>query len=202
MLRSWFIQNRREIIMILFLNACVREDSRTKRLTDHLLAKLDDSVQEVRLSEIRFPRVDEDFLRHRDRCVAERDYSDEIFDYAKTFAQADTIIVAAPFWDLSFPSMLKQYFEQINVLGLTFVYSADGIPQGLCKAKTLYYVTTAGGPIYSEEYGYGYVKALAQTFYGIPETTLFKADGLDIYGADVEGILHEAENQIDSAFES
>ena len=38
-----------------------------------------------------------------------------------------------------------EYFEQINVLGITFVYTPEGYPKGLCRAKALYYVTTAGG---------------------------------------------------------
>ena len=41
-----------------------------------------------------------------------------MFDLAKQFAEADEVIIAAPFWDLSFPAALKQYFEQINVLGI------------------------------------------------------------------------------------
>jgi len=187
--------------MLLFINACVTEESRTKRLADYLIAKMDDTVQEVRLSEIDFPRADADFLRRRDAFLEKKDYSDAMFDHAKNFAAADTIVIAAPFWDLSFPAALKQYFEQINVLGLTFVYSEEGIPQGLCSAKKLYYVTTAGGTIFSEEYGYGYVKALAQGFYGISNTAIFKAEGLDIWGADVDGILRETERQIEKVLE-
>jgi len=141
--------------------------------------------------------VDADFLHRRDCFIAKAKYSDKMFDLAKDFAAADEIVIAAPFWDLSFPAALKQYFEQINVTGITFFYSDDGIPQGLCKAKTLYYVTTVGGTIFSEEYGYGYVKALAQGFYGIQNTVLFKAEGLDIIGADVEKILRETEQRID-----
>ena len=58
-----------------------------------------------------------------------------MFSLAKEFAIADTIVIAAPYYDLSFPAMLKQYFEQINVLGVTFTYSDSGIPEGLCKAR-------------------------------------------------------------------
>ena len=68
---------------------------------------------------------------------------------------------------------------------------------GSCSVKRLFYVTTAGGPILSAEYGYGYVKALAEGFYQIPEIHLIKAEGLDIWGADVEAILREAEAGID-----
>ena len=85
--------------------------------------------------------------------------------------------------------MLKQYIEQINVVGLTFKYLDNGMPMGLCKAGRLYYVTTAGGPIVSDEYGFGYVRTIAEVFYGIKDIHYIKAEGLDIVGADVEAIL-------------
>ncbi|MBQ7201644.1 MAG: NAD(P)H-dependent oxidoreductase, partial [Eubacterium sp.] len=94
-----------------------------------------------------------------------------------------------PYWDLSFPAVLKTYFEQINVLGVTFDYSDDGVPSGLCKAKKLYYITTSGGDFAPDEFGYGYVDALAKNYYGIQETKLIKATGLDLVGADPEKIL-------------
>ncbi|SFB31669.1 FMN-dependent NADH-azoreductase [Acetitomaculum ruminis DSM 5522] len=175
--------------MILFINACVRKKSRTLRLANKLLCKLEDDVKEVRLEEVEFPVFNEEFIILRDELEAKGNYDHEIFDLARDFAKADTIVIAAPYYDLSFPAMLKQYFEQINILGLTFTYSESGIPKGLCKAKYLYYVTTAGGYIISEEYGFGYVKALANTFYGIEDVRQIKAEGLDIAGADVEGIL-------------
>ena len=102
------------------------------------------------------------------------------------------VVIAAPFRDLSFPAVLKQYLEQINVRGITFFYTPEGLPAGLCRAKRLTYVTTAGGDFFPEEFGAGYVKALAQNFYGIPEFRLLKATGLDIIGADVEAIMASA----------
>ena len=186
---------------ILFINACVREQSRTKRLADHLLSQLSGEVSEVRIADIAFPTVDEAFLQERDALISRRDYLSPIFTYARDFASAYVIVIAAPFWDLSFPAALKQYFEQVNVNGITFRYTEEGIPQGLCRAEKLYYVTTAGGPIYSEEYGFGYVKALAQTFYGIPEVRLIKAEGLDIVGADVEEILQGGMKEINAALQ-
>ncbi len=186
--------------MILFINACVRQASRTRRLADRLLARLGGPVTEIRLWEHCFPSVDERFLAERERLIAEGRFDTPLFEQARLFAAADTVVVAAPYWDLSFPSALKQYFEQICVLGLTFKY-VDDRPVGLCRADKLYYVTTAGGPIYSDEPGYGYVKALAQVFYGIPETVCVKAEGLDLAGADVEGILRDAEDRIDRMFD-
>ena len=178
-----------EVIMVLFINACVRKESRTKQLADHVLSKLNEPYEEVYLNAIDFPVVDESFLGRRDRLIADREFGDPMFDLARQFAEADEIVIAAPFWDLSFPATLKQYFEPINVTGVTFYYTPEGIPNGLCRAKSLTYVTTAGGDFFPEEYGAGYVKALAQNFYGIPEFRLIKATGLDIIGADVDAII-------------
>ena len=182
--------------MILFLNACVRKESRTRSLASYLISKLHDDVKTVQLSELDFPRADESFLKKRDACIEKGDYSAAMFDLAKEFAAADTIVIAAPFWDFSFPAALKQYIEQINVLGITFSYTEEGVPVGLCRAEKLYYVTTAGGRIFSDEYGYGYVKALAQNFYGIKEVEIIKAIGLDIMGADAGAIMDEIINKI------
>lgn len=178
--------------MILFINACVRKQSRTHRLAKELLDTLDGEIKEVRLEEVQFPVVDEEFINRREALKNAGKYDDPMFSLGRDFANADTIVIAAPYYDLSFPAMLKQYFEQINVLGLTFTYSESGVPTGLCKANKLYYITTAGGPILSDDYGFGYVKALANTFYGISEVYQIKAEGLDIVGADVEAILKAA----------
>ncbi len=186
--------------MILYINACVREKSRTRRLAEYLLTKLGGPVREARLSDIAFPAADQKFLDLRDELLGRGELDHSIFEQARLFAAADIIVVAAPYWDLSFPAALKQYFEQVNAIGVTFTYSNDGIPVGMCRAKCLYYVTTAGGPLLSDEYGFGYVKALAEEFYHIPEMKLIKAEGLDIVGADVEAIMRQTERYIDSLF--
>ena len=159
-------------------------------------------MTEVRPNELGLPTADEKFIDERQRLTAEGDFSAEFFAPAKQFSKADIIVVAAPYWDLSFPAALKAYFEQINVLGLTFEYTPEGQPVGLCRAKKLFYVTTAGGYIGSDEYGFGYVKALAETFYGIGEVKCFAAQALDIFGSDTEGILAAAEADIDGYFEN
>ena len=177
--------------MKLFVNACVRKGSRTRRLADCLLSGSKEPFEEVLLSEIRFPIADEAFLKRRDELLLKRRFDDPMFSLARQFAEADRIVIAAPYWDLSFPAVLKQYFEHINVLGITFEYTPEGYPRGLCRADDLCYITTAGGNYCPEEFGFGYVKALAQNFYGIKKVRQIKAAGLDIAGADVEGIIEE-----------
>ena len=181
---------------ILYVNACVRKNSRTKLLAEKLLARLGRPIEEVRLEEISFPVFNEAFNDRRDRLIAQGDFQDPLFDLARQFSEADTIVIAAPYWDLSFPAMLKQYLEQITVVGLTFKYSEEGVPVSLCRAKRLFYVTTAGGNYVPDDYGFGYVKALVQSYYAIPDVRKIEADGLDIVGADVDAIMAEAEEAL------
>jgi FMN-dependent NADH-azoreductase len=183
--------------MILFINACVRAShSRTLRLANVLLQNINKPFTELVLSDISFQPVDYSYIQTRDMLLSEGDYTNPMFDFARQFAAAEIIVRAAPYWDLSFPAMLKQYFEQINVSGITFKYTEKGYPVGLCKAKKLYYVTTAGGMFFPEEYGFGYIRALAENFYGIKDCIMFKVLGLDIDGADEEQILQECEKDI------
>ena len=128
-------------------------------------------------------------LEKRTRFIENGDYTFPIFKYAKQFAEAEIIIISAPYWDLSFPAELKIYIENIYVTGITSKYGTDGVPIGLCKAEKLYYVTTAGGP-YLPDYSYNYIKDIAKCF-GIPETELIKAEMLDVDGAFVEGLIRE-----------
>ena len=178
--------------MILYIDCCVRKDSRTKRLADAILKLLEGEIEHIRLEDISCPVTDEAFLTRRDQLKAEGRFEDPIFDLGKQFASADTVVIAAPYYDLSFPASLKQYIEHINVSGITFTHTPQGEPKGLCKAKDLYYITTDGGYFCPEDYGYGYIKALAENFYGIRNTRLISAGGLDLDGADPEKIMSDA----------
>lgn len=177
---------------ILFVNACVRPCSRTLDLAETLLQKLKGDIRQVNLQEISLPALDLNGMQKRDQAVQRNDFSDPVFDTAKQFAEADVIVIAAPYWDLMFPAALKIYLENITVCNVTFRYSEKGIPKSLCRAKALYYVTTAGGFIGQNDFGFSYVKALAQNFFGIEEVKCYTAEGLDIFGADVDRIMSEA----------
>lgn len=79
---------------ILFINACVRKDSRTKRLANKLLQKLNKPYTELCLGDIQFPTVDEEFLNMRDRLVSAQQYDAPMFQFARQFAQAETIVIS------------------------------------------------------------------------------------------------------------
>ena len=165
---------------ILLINACVRPGSRTMELAQTLLKKLEGDVEEARLYDMPLPALDLKGMERRNLASGKNDFSDPCFDVAKQFAAADTIVIAAPYWDLMFPAVLKNYLENITVSGLTFRYSEQGRPQSLCRAKKLYYVTTSGGFIGENDFGFSYVKALAENFFGIADVYRYAAEGLDI----------------------
>ena len=174
--------------MTLYINCCVRDESRTDRLARAVLQKLGGEYVELNLYEQNLQPLDKEKLDYRTALVEQGDFDDKIFDYAKQCANADTIVIAAPFWDSSFPSPLKIYIENIYVTGIVSAYDENGMPKGLCRADHLYYVTTAGGP-YDPTYSYGYFESLCKNFIGIPNTHLIKAEMLDIIGNDAEEIL-------------
>jgi FMN-dependent NADH-azoreductase len=179
---------------VLFINVCARENSRTLELAKYVLNKIDGNVDELNLYDMELFPLDSQRLKLRDRAKADGDFSGSEFDLAKQFAKAEEIVIAAPYWDLMFPSLLKIYFENITVNGITFVYNEKGIPQSLCKAKRLIYVTTSGGPII-HNLGFEYTSALAKSFYEIDCVECVSAEGLDIKGADVLEILETAKSR-------
>ena len=181
---------------ILFINACIRPDSRTLELANCILEKLSGTVEEVKLFEKPLSSLTSKEMAFRESASRNNDFSNCIFDLPKQFAAADTIVIAAPYWDLMFPAVLKVYLENITVTGITFRYSDQGRPEGLCNAKDLYYVTTAGGFIGQNDFGFSYVKALAQNFFGITRIHRYTAEGLDVVGTDVEQVMRQAKAAI------
>lgn len=165
---------------LLFVNSCVREGSRTLDLARHLLELVSPGyeVEELELATMNLQGHSRESLVERDKLIAARDFTHPVFTLANQFASADLIVVAAPYWDLSFPALLKTYLENICVSGITFDYEGDK-PVGLCQGKKLYYVTTAGGPIFCD-FGYSYVEALCRNFFGIPEPLCIAAEKLDM----------------------
>lgn len=182
---------------ILYINACVRKDSRTNELAQYALNKLEGNVEEISLDFEKIVPLYRAQLDLRDSLIKEKNYDHSMFKYAKQFANADIILISAPYWDLSFPAILKTYIENINVNGITFSYSDKGYPVSLCKAKKLIYITTSGGPIISDDFGFGYIKSLATNFYGITDVNYIKAEGLDIWGANIQEILKNAKKELD-----
>lgn len=193
---------------LLFINACVRgEKSRTLKLARHFLGAYQAKHPDVVITERnlcadrlqpQYPEV----LAERDELWNAGKLDQPMFDPAWQFAKADKIVVAAPFWDLCFPAILKIYLERITVTDITFGYDEQGDMVGLCKASKLLLITTRGGNYAGTELEMGtpLMKAMC-AMYGIPEFDCLDAEGLDDVRNDKEAILADAERRADALAE-
>ena len=93
-----------------------RQNSRTKRLADYLLRQLPGTVRERNLATTSLLPLSEETIAQRENLVRQGDFSHPLLALAAEFASAEYIVIAAPFWDLSFPALLKLYIEHINIL--------------------------------------------------------------------------------------
>ena len=125
---------------ILFVNACMRgrEESRTWQLSQAFLDACKArwpkaEILERDLTVCDLPVLTGPMTVERDARF-QADPWDPMFAPAHEMQGADLIVVAAPYWDLSFPAALKVYLEWSSVLGITFHYTLEGKQEGLCKA--------------------------------------------------------------------
>ena len=182
----------------LFVNACVRPESRTLKLAQHILEKLGNEYTEVNLEKENIQPLNLDTLQQRDALLNAKDFDAPMLKYAKQFAGAETLVIAAPYWDLSFPAMLKNYIEAVTVNGITFTYSEEGFPVSLNNIKKVIYVTTSGGPMTNMDYGCEYITGVCKNLYGIREIKCYKAEMLDVIGFDADKILAKTIAEIDA----
>lgn len=181
----------------LFVNACMRgERSRTLGLCREYLAATGDDVVEVNLAALELRPFDAQMVEERTAKQTAGAWDDPIFALSRQFAEADDIVIGAPYWDLSFPAALKTYFEHVSVCELTFHYTEDARCEGLARARRITYITTCGGLV-GKNMGFEYVEGIAEMF-GIPEVRCVKAENLDVVGADVEAELDRARAQMRS----
>ena len=178
---------------LLFVNACVRgpERSRTERLARAFLAgsaAAPGAVTEVPLRALGLQPMTEEEIDRRAALAARGAFGDPLFALARDFAAADRILIAAPFWDCSFPAALKVYAERICCEGVTFRTSAEGLSP-LCRFRDMVYLSTVGGqPVDGVHHGEAYWRSMA-VFLGPGRFHCLSVRELDIAGRDAEALL-------------
>ena len=84
---------------ILFINACVRKNSRTLVLAKSVMADMAGEITEVNLDSEGIEPLSGELLERREALLAAGKLDDPMFSYAWQFARADEVVIAAPFWD-------------------------------------------------------------------------------------------------------
>ena len=75
---------------ILFINACVRPNSRTLELASHVLKHLSGEVEEVKLYEEDIAPITVTEIEKRSKSAKANDFSDGVFNLAKQFSSGHT----------------------------------------------------------------------------------------------------------------
>jgi len=183
---------------VLYIDCCIRGgQSRTRKLAEAFLAELEkrDETKLDRLVLTDEPLVPfrDGFFWQRERLLETGELDHPRFRYAHQFKNADRVVIAAPFWDLSFPALLKVYIENISVQGITFDCDEQNGCFGVCKAKKMLFLTTRGGALEGSpmDNGTKYLGDMAK-FFGIPAFESIAADGLDLLLEPPETILERA----------
>jgi FMN-dependent NADH-azoreductase len=188
--------------MLLYVNGCLRDESRTKRLADLWLER---RTYEGEVCRVDLARLDVDPLDAvgpnplgaYSEAVRTASYEHPMFRFATQFAQADEVLIAAPFWNYSLPAKLHAYLELVCSQGVTFDIDETGAYVSLCHIGRLTYVTTAGGaqvdPL--DDHAFGYVRTLAERFWHIDDVRCVAAWGLDGPSANVDQLLLQAAEQ-------
>ncbi|MDO5440516.1 MAG: NAD(P)H-dependent oxidoreductase [Erysipelotrichaceae bacterium] len=177
----------------LFIDCCLRKGSNTKKLAEEFFKELKDyEVEALVLENENLKPLVGEFFESRQELLEKDDRTHPRFRYAYQIKDADLVVIAAPFWDLSFPALLKIYIENISVDGITFGSTEDGLV-GLCKANNLIYLTTRGG-FYKDdpmEQAIPHLNALSK-FFGFKNFKYIAADGMNVQGFDSKKSLEDA----------
>ncbi len=165
---------------LVFIDACVRQDeSRTRRIAEPVISALAGRYEVVRYN---LPEM-EGIVPLDPKLFGEGGQGSIpswAVKAAKDIAAADRIVIAAPFWDMSFPAALKCFFEQTSLFDITFTDNGKTCA-GLCKAPKVLYITTRGMDIPTgdpREQATPYLKALG-TLWNLGELTTIAAWNMD-----------------------
>lgn len=164
---------------LVVINACIREaESRTLRVAEPIV---DELSRRYAITRYDLPRMDIAPLGpalYARRCEGRTPRWAE--EAARAIAGADRILIAAPFWDMSFPALLKCFLEQTSLFGITF--TDDGTTcKGLCKAPKVLYITTRGMDIGTGdqlEQATPYLRSLG-SLWNLGELTTIAVQGTD-----------------------
>lgn len=163
---------------LIIIDSCMREESRTKLILDAAREVLSAryNIETIDVNLLALPPVTPEVLKERTSGRV----PEETVAVARRIASADRLVIASPFWDMSFPAVLKAFFENMSLYNVTF--TDDGTTcTGLCNCRKVLYITTRGMDIPTGDFrdqGASYLKALS-SLWGLGEVITLAAWNLD-----------------------
>ncbi len=121
----------------------------TAQVTDYQLEELDIYTSDIPLpGHQHFDRQSHLVTGAAYEALSDEDKAaiDKMNQLCAQFQQADTYVISAPMWGMSFPSRLKQYFDCILLIDHLFTIDSTGF-HGLLndKERHMVYVQSSGG---------------------------------------------------------
>ncbi len=115
---------------------------------------------------------------------------------------ADTIVIGAPMYNFGISSTLKTWFDHVLRSGVTFRYTAEGVPEGLLGPKQVIVVETRGGaysqgPAAAMDAQEPHLRAMLG-FMGLTDVRFIRVEGLAMGPAAADAALERALAEIDS----
>jgi len=108
---------------------------------------------------------------------------------------ADEYVFVTPLWNLSFPSVVKNFIDNFTIAGKTFRYTENG-PMGLLENKKALHIQASGG-VYSHgagtalDFSSPYLKMMLN-FVGITDVSQIFVEGMAAMPAQAEEIKAKA----------
>ncbi|ELB2798813.1 FMN-dependent NADH-azoreductase [Vibrio alginolyticus] len=135
-------------------------------------------------------RATEDLSQEQQAVV---DLSDTLIEEVKA---ADTLVIAAPMYNFTIPTQLKNWIDLIARAGVTFKYTENGV-QGLIEGKKAIIVTTRGG-IHKDSPTDNVTPYLRTVlgFVGITDVEFVYAEALNMGEDAAEKGISEAQSQL------
>lgn len=167
----------------------------------YVAAHPEDQVEVLDLYRSDIPFLDVDvfsawgkFASHDELTPTEIEKVQRMNELTDQFLRADKIVFSSPFWNLSFPPMMKAYIDTICVAGKTFKYTDHG-PVGLVPDKPVLLIEARGGhyssgPAAAMEFSEKYLRTIIG-FMGMKSFHSLVMEGLSIDPAASETILSE-----------
>jgi len=169
------------------------EASNSIKLANAIIDKLKEqdsaaAVETKDLTKSPFPHLEEAHLNAfftpiEQHTEANKEAIKHSNDAIRQIMEADVLVIGAPMYNFSIPSVLKSWFDHIARAGITFKYTSEG-PVGLLTGKKAYIAVTTGGvytsgPAAAYDFVTPYVKTILG-FIGITDVTIVTAEGFAV----------------------
>ena len=103
---------------LIIIDSCMRAESRTRRILNAAKEALSSryDMECIDVNAVGLPPLTPETLAERNSGAI----PESAAVLARKIASADRLVIAAPFWDMTFPAVLKAFFENMSLYGITF----------------------------------------------------------------------------------